>query len=449
MNITLGEAKAEARRLLQAGDCARALALYDRILAAVPLDYEARFKIADTLAAAGLADQAAEVYRAVALHDIRTGHPLPAIVAAEVLEGLGRPAAEDAITAIRHLLAETYGHGSPQLARFAVRQSPISPETPVEAPEPDQERPLDEVVGDAHQRALDLSVYAEYQEQFHPLPLFSELSPDSLLAMLESLSVRRLEDGALITRQGDPGTALYLVAAGEVRVFVTGADGTEREIARLFENTLFGEMALLTDQPRSASVAAVGEADVIQVSREALDQLTAQLPAVKQVLDRFARERLIKNLLQTSPLFTPFTKAQQSDLLRRFEGHELEPGTEVIREGEPGQGLFVVLSGELEVVKHDTGGEPVSLARLKTGDIFGEMSLITQQPTSATVRATARTTVLFLARTYVERLGAAIPELQAYFEDVAARRARDNTLRLGAVVPSEIQVHDPSGVLLL
>ena len=68
------------------------------------------------------------------------------------------------------------------------------------------------------------------------------------------------------------------------------------------------------------------------------------------MLDRFTRERLIKNLLQTSPLFTPFTKAQQSDLLRRFEGHEVEPGTEVIREGEPGQGLFVVLSGELEVV---------------------------------------------------------------------------------------------------
>jgi CRP-like cAMP-binding protein len=57
------------------------------------------------------------------------------------------------------------------------------------------------------------------------------------------------------------------------------------------------------------------------------------------------------------------------------------------------------------------------------------MSLVTDQPTTATVRAATATTVLFLAREYVERLAAAIPEVQAYFEKVALDRARDNTLR--------------------
>ena len=81
---------------------------------------------------------------------------------------------------------------------------------------------------------------------------------------------------------------------------------------------------------------------------------------------------------------------------------------------------------------------------------FGEMSLLGNQPTSATVRAVTHTTLLFLARSYVERLAMAIPEMRSYFESVAAQRARDNNLRLrGRAFPSgEIQI-DPSQAILL
>ena len=148
-------------------------------------------------------------------------------------------------------------------------------------------------------------------------------------------------------------------------------------MARLFENTLFGEMALITGQPRTASVAVVGEADVIQVSKTALLHVIAGVPSVREALDRFSRERLIKNLLQTSPLFAPFTKSQQGELLRRFEGHEMEAGVDIIREGERGQGLFLILSGEVDVIAHAKSAEAVKLARLRAGDMFGEMSLVT------------------------------------------------------------------------
>ena len=444
MSITLGEARAEARQLFHAGDYARALRAHEQILAAVPLDYQVRFKIADILAKVGLTDEAAQVYRAIAAHDLRTGHPLPAIVACHALEALGQRA-DDLLAG----LAGNYAAGSPHLGRFAVRPAPVPPETRLEAPDLLGNEPFDAVAERAKQRALDLSAFSDVQQQFHPLPFFSELGPDAFLAVLRSLAVKRLEDAAIVTRQGEPGTALYLVAAGEVRVVVSESGG-EREIARLYESSLFGEMALITDQPRSASVQVVGEADIIEVSREALGNVTRQIPALKEVLDRFTRERLIKNLMQTSPLFTPFTKAQQSDLLRRFEGHDVEPGTEVIREGEAGLGLFVVLSGKLEVVAHAQSGDPVPLARLGTGDICGEMSLLANQPTSATVRAVTRATVLFLAREYVERLTAAIPEVRDYFSGVAARRAQDNSLRLrGRSLPQDATEVDASDVLLL
>jgi CRP-like cAMP-binding protein len=392
MKITLREARDEARRFRRNGDHPHALRAYQRILAALPLDYETRLAIADVLAEAGQTDAAAEVYRSVAIHNVRAGHPLPAIVAAYALGKLGQP-----VDDIFALLVKTYASGSPLLARFAVRTAPVDPSTVLEVGDIGHTGSLAHVMEQARKTALDLSVFVGYQEQYHPLPFLSELGPESLAAVLRSLTVLRLTDGQLVVRQGDAGDTLFLVADGELRVFVNTPAG-DKDVARLFENTLFGEMALITGQPRTASVAAAGDADVIGVSKAALALVVAKLPTIRAALDQFSRERLIKNLLQTSPLFVPFTKSQQGELLRRFEGHEVEAGTELIREGERGKGLFLMLAGEVEVVARADTPEAVSLARLKPGDIFGEMSLVTDQPTSATVRATMHSSVLFLAR---------------------------------------------------
>jgi CRP-like cAMP-binding protein len=436
MITTLREARAQARSFRAQGDFSRALSVYQHILQAVPLEYEARTLIADVLVEAGARDAAAQVYRTVALHDIRAGHPLPALVAAQALVKLGFP-----IDDIEALLVQTYASGSPYLARFAIRPAPVDPNTKFESGGDVPPKSLQHAAEQAQRAALDLSVYVGYQEQYHPLPFLSELTQESFIAVARSLAIHRLKDGELVMRQGDTGDSLFLVASGQLRVFVDTPEG-QRDVAHLFENTLFGEMALITGQPRSASVAVVGEADIIEVRKAMLLQIMLSIPAVRDALDRFSRERLIKNLLQTSPLFAPFTKSQQAELLRHFEGHETEAGVDIITEGERGNGLFLVLSGEVDVITGAAGPSPTKIARLKTGDMFGEMSLVTDQPTTATVRAALPTTVLFLAREYVERLADAVPEVAAYFEQLAMDRARDNTLRRdrGAVPMEAVEV---------
>ena len=88
------------------------------------------------------------------------------------------------------------------------------------------------------------------------------------------------------------------------------------------------------------------------------------------------------------------------------------------------------------------------MARLHAGDVFGEMSLVTEHPISATVRAATPTTVLFLGREYVQRLAEAVPEIEAYFEKLALSRARDNTLRTDhGVIPTEEFEVDLSDVI--
>jgi CRP-like cAMP-binding protein len=449
--VTLGRGKAQARALAAGGEPALALFFYQQLLASFPLEDDLRMDIADLLATAGFADRAAALHRALGFHLASAGRPLRALVSARTLDALH--VEPEAARAIVDLIAQAYAAGSPRLAAFTARPAPTDPRAPVILVPPPAELDLRALVEQATGQASDLSVHPPYPPQLHPIPFLSELTADSLRVVLDDLVLHRLSDKEPVMRQGETGTSFFLVAGGELTVSVAVGETPPRQLALLHEHSLFGEMALITSQPRAASVSALGPALVLEVTREALDRVRGQSPAVQQALDRFARERLIRNLLATSPLFTPFTKDQQAELLRRFEGVEVDPGTDIIRQGEQGQGLYAVLSGELEVTAVPAGapgGEAVSLAVLRAGDIFGEMSLIESQPTTATVRATSRCNLLFLARVYVERLSAAIPEIHGYFAGMAARRAQDNTLRLGgSTVPVEPIDVDVSDMLLL
>jgi CRP-like cAMP-binding protein len=73
----------------------------------------------------------------------------------------------------------------------------------------------------------------------------------------------------------------------------------------------------------------------------------------------------------------------------------------------------------------------VPLGGLKTGDVFGEMSLVRNARTNATVTAQRNATVLFLARDFVSRIVAGVPEIKAYLEALADDRETDNQLLLG------------------
>jgi CRP-like cAMP-binding protein len=415
----------------------RALRLYDAAVAAAPLDFEARLKVADCLVALGEHHGAATVYRAVAWYALESGHPLTALVAARVLETLAAEY-EDILAA----LVVRYGSESEIIGKFAARINVPAADTPVNPPDLRAPPPVDLVHQAAERAATCTSDFDEYPEAVHPIPLLSELSEDAFRRVLATLIVRRMPHGELVIRQGEPGSSFFFVATGEVRVFTSTslgaalgeAPGQETELARLHEGTIFGEMALLSAQPRSASVQVVNEADLIEVTRESLRTLAGELTQVATALQAFTRERLLRNLMATNALFKPFDSTQRRDLLRRFTSHDVASGTSIIHEGEQGAGLFVLLSGEVEVSKTAAGG-PVLLATLRAGDVFGEMALLGGAPTSATVTATRPATVLFLAREYVDRMVAGVPEIRSYLEALAEDRRLDT--QLAGVAPGD------------
>jgi CRP-like cAMP-binding protein len=423
---TLGEIKGHAVRLYQKGDPLSALRCYDAVLSAVPLDYDARMKAADCLVALGERGAATEVYRSVAWFCAKAGHPLDAVVCARLIEATSGAPAEEIISA----LVTMYGRGSDMLGKTAARLAPPGGQTPIAAP-PELRTPVPPgwAQAAAHRAQHCLDEFDEFPEALHAIPLLSELTDQGFRRVLQALLIKRLPDGAMVIKEGEPGSSFYFLAGGEVRVYATDALGSQAALARLHEGSLFGEMALVSQQPRSASVQVVGEADLLEITREALAGIAGALAQVAAALDRFTRERLLKNLVATSPLFRPFSRVQQLDLLRRFTSHDAATGTVIIREGDEGRGLFLVLSGEVEVTKRDELGVEVPISTLKSGDVFGEIALVRGVPSTATVGAARQSTVLFLGRDYFVRLIEAVPEVREYFEQLSDDRVHE-TARL-------------------
>jgi CRP-like cAMP-binding protein len=416
--LVLSELKTQALRYMVLGDTARAFRTYEAILQAVPTDLDGRMKVADLCVTARQHDLARRVYAAVAFYDLQGGRPLHALVAAQALHSLGSD-----IVALHESLAQLYGHGSPKLGKGG-RLAPPDPNSPVPAPTLLDEPDPSAAAQAAAEVASSTTNLTDFPSMFPPVPLLSELQPAAFARVLSTVKVLRMAHGAAVVREGEPGTSFFLVASGHVRVFATDALGKQTELARLGEGAIFGELALVAAQPRSASVEVIGEADLLELGADALRAAAGELPQLAEALERFTRERLLKNLLATSPLFRPFSPQQRLDLARKFTGHDVTPGTALIREGDPGRGLYVLLAGEVEVQK---GEEPFeqTLATLRTGDVFGEIALIRGTPATATVRAARPTTVLFLAREYFERLLSALPEMRAFFETLTEERLRD------------------------
>jgi CRP-like cAMP-binding protein len=423
--VSLGDVKRSAATLYAQGQHLAALRLYDAIVAVAPLDYDARIRVADCALAMNNAG-AANVYRATAWYCLKSGHPLAALLCARVLEAHGADASD-----ILASLVVTYGSESERLGKVAARIALPAETLNLDVPDVRLAAPPDAVAVALARAEHATDNFKEYPESLHAIPLLSTMSESAFRRVLGTLLLRRLPVGALVIREGEPGNSFFFVAGGELNVFSTDGLGRQTQLAKLGEGAVFGEMALLSAQPRTATVGCLTEVDLLEVGRQSLAALADELPMVAEALHGFTRERLLGNLMATSALFKPFNGIQRRDLLRRFTSHDVAPGTVVINEGEEGRGLFVVLSGELDVSRRQADGSSIPLGGLKTGDVFGEMAILRNARTTATVVAQRPATVLFLARDYVSRIVAGVPEIKSYLEALAEDRDIDNQLLLG------------------
>ena len=92
----------------------------------------------------------------------------------------------------------------------------------------------------------------ERKSLLREVPLFAGLEDEHIAALVAMLVEKRHRKGSVIFFEGDPGDALFIVASGMVKIYRVAEDGREKTLAILGPGDIFGEMALLDEEPRSA-----------------------------------------------------------------------------------------------------------------------------------------------------------------------------------------------------
>jgi CRP-like cAMP-binding protein len=417
---TTAHLHAEADAAAREGQFREALAACGEVLRLAPGDHRARVKCGLCLAALGRPRDGATALLLVARALARRGFFLAAIGACR--DALGVAPEHPAIREVLEGLHDRFGG-----LEGAARPRVPPPITPVSAPEGEKDR-LHPDSPDMVERVRALAVTdpdvrgGPEEAPPEPIPFFSDLGKQAFLSLVPRIRFHKLPAAARVITQGDPGGSLFVVVSGQVEVTRRADDGSERPLARLTAGHLVGEMSLLTQKPRTASIHTVRPTELFEIDRAALEVVAAKHPAVLEDLVRFARRRMVANLISTSPVFRQLEEPERLEVVRAFETRVARAGEVVIEEGTPPRGLFLVLEGEVEVSKVDASGDRVVLAYLREGDVVGEIALIEDGLTTATVTASERSVLLHLPKSKFEALVQAHPALEAYLQKISAER---------------------------
>ncbi len=128
--------------------------------------------------------------------------------------------------------------------------------------------------------------------------LLRSLPPEEMEEALLCVQPARFTARDIVFRRGETGDALYLIVAGQVAIFAGDpAEGTETTLlARLTEGQSFGEMALLTGEPRTATAMAITDVELLKIAREHFDELLDRSPRLRQAVEVLNSQRLLQNV---------------------------------------------------------------------------------------------------------------------------------------------------------
>ncbi|KAI9054159.1 hypothetical protein LZ554_001330 [Drepanopeziza brunnea f. sp. 'monogermtubi'] len=232
--------------------------------------------------------------------------------------------------------------------------------------------------------------------------LFSHLDDEQSAQVLGALVEKPIpaKDIKVIV-QGDQGDFFYVVEKGSFDVYVNptgalqpGPDGLGKKVATIESGGSFGELALMYNAPRAATVVSA-EAGC---NLWALDRVTFRRILMDST---FERRRLYESFLEEVPILSTLTKYERSKIADALEAQKFPAGTTIIKEGDAGEAFYLLESGEAEAYKMDVQNPVKSY---KKGDFFGELALLNDAPRAASVVSKTEVKVATLGKDGFQRL---------------------------------------------
>lgn len=245
-------------------------------------------------------------------------------------------------------------------------------------------------------------------EALREADVFRDLPEDVRGMLAAHMSPLALAPGETLIEQGQHDDRLFVVLAGELDVQATTHRGVVRQMPRAGRYHVLGEANLLPDSAAPCTVRARDSVTIAALARESFARFGEDSPLgmflVMEALRPALTRHRLRVALHTHGTFGDLDPAALDDLESSLEFVGLFGGEVLMRQGDNGDDMYIVLSGRLRVTVTQPDGSQRRVAELVSGDTVGEMALVTGDQRGTTVQAVRDTQLARLTRTNFERL---------------------------------------------
>ena len=247
---------------------------------------------------------------------------------------------------------------------------------------------------------------------------FGITEPDALCALLDAAIPLSVNRDQVVVRCQDPGRDLYVTLTGELQVVIE-SDGQTRCLANIQAGEIFGEMAAVSQAPRSASVIAVTPARLLRIPDEAFARFAdrAKLPAsLPAIWDK-------RTALDSAGVLAQASVTTKNRIARSAVRRTIAPGSTLIREGSHSSTVFVLVQGRVQVYK---GTEPLMIdgqpVIVPEGSLLGETAPFLNQLRNASIVTVDECEVLAIRGSDFKRIVTASPQMFFRISHVVRKR---------------------------
>ncbi|XP_053111337.1 cAMP-dependent protein kinase type II-beta regulatory subunit isoform X2 [Hemicordylus capensis] len=239
------------------------------------------------------------------------------------------------------------------------------------------------------------------QEACKDILLFKNLDPEQMSQVLDAMFEKQVEGGEHVIDQGDDGDNFYVIDRGTYDIYVK-CDGVGRCVGTYDNRGSFGELALMYNTPRAATIIATSSGSVWGLDRATFRRIIVKNNAKKR--------RMYENFIESLPFLKSLELSERLKVVDVIGTKIYKDGEQIIAQGDMADCFFIVESGEVRITmkrkskKDIEENEAVEIARYTRGQYFGELALVTNKPRAASAFALGAVKCLVMDVQAFERL---------------------------------------------
>lgn len=226
--------------------------------------------------------------------------------------------------------------------------------------------------------------------------LFRSLDKEQMQNVLDAMFERTVVTGETVIKQGDDGDNFYVIQSGFFHAFV-GEPGKEPIHIHTYEGRgSFGELALMYNMPRAATIKAVTDGSLWAMDRQTFRRILLK--------SAFKKRKMYEALIDSVPMLKTLQSYERMNLADALIPKTFNKGDRIIKQGDAADGMYFVEEGTIRITVRNEDSKEVPVTNVVKGGYFGELALVTHRPRAANAYAEVDVKLAFLDVDAFERL---------------------------------------------